>query len=93
MESATATRERLLARQRDLQNELAQVQRQLEQLETMVVASRWRYAPSGPKGRGTVYHTAVNRPCRLTSGPEEITLYEALQTGLIPCPRCKPKSA
>lgn len=25
--------------------------------------------------------------------PEEITLYEALQTGLIPCSRCRPRSA
>ena len=48
MESATAAQERLHARQRELQDELAQVQRQLKQLETTVVASRWRHAPSGP---------------------------------------------
>ncbi|WP_406257689.1 hypothetical protein [Streptomyces nigra] len=93
MESATAAQERLRARQQELQNELAQVQQHLKQLETMVVASQWRYAPSGPKGRGTVYHTTENRRCRLTNGPEEITLYEALQTGLSPCSQCRPKGA
>ncbi|MFI6352128.1 hypothetical protein ACIBJF_05545 [Streptomyces sp. NPDC050743] len=93
MESVTAAQERLRARQQELQDELAQVQRQLKQLETMVVASQWRHAPSGPKGRGTVYHATANRSCRLTNGPEEITLYEALQTGLVPCPKCRPKGA
>ena len=93
MESATAVQERLRARQQELQDELAQVQQHLKQLETTVIASQWRYAPSGPKGRGTVYHATANRSCLLTNGPEEITLYEALQTGLIPCSRCRPKSA
>jgi hypothetical protein len=58
-----------------------------------VVASRWRHAPSGPKGRGTLYHATTNRSCFPGSRPEEITLYEALQTGLGPCSRCRPKSA
>ncbi|MFE1433054.1 hypothetical protein ACFW5G_11695 [Streptomyces griseoaurantiacus] len=93
MESATAAKERLRTREQELQDELNEVQRQLEQLETMVVASQWRRAPSGPKGRGTVYHTATNRSCRLSNGHEEITLYEALQTGLTPCSTCKPRSA
>ncbi|MFE0256947.1 hypothetical protein [Streptomyces sp. NPDC059010] len=92
MESATAAQERLRARQQELQGELAQVQQQLKQVETTVVASQWRHAPSGPMGRGTVFHTGAER-CRPSNRPEEITLYEALQTGLVPCPRCKPKSA
>jgi hypothetical protein len=91
MESTAATRERLLARQQELRAELEQVQRHLEQMETMVVASQWRHAPSGPKGRGTRYHTGTDDRCKLTNGPETITLYEALQTGLAPCRTCKPK--
>jgi len=62
-------------------------------METMAVASQWRHAPSGPKGRGTVYHTGADDRYRLTNGPEIITLYKALQTGLTPCHRRKPKKA
>ncbi|WP_405672468.1 hypothetical protein [Streptomyces canus] len=91
MESATAAQERLRARQQELQDELAQIQQHLKQLETTVVASQWRHAPSGTKGRGTVYHTTANRRCHPTNRPEEITLYEALQTGLEPCSVCRPK--
>ncbi|MYW49606.1 hypothetical protein [Streptomyces sp. SID161] len=91
MESATAARERLLARQQELRAELEQVQRHLEQLETMVVASQWRHNPSGPKGRGTLYHTGTDDRCQPTNGPETITLYEALQTELAPCRTCRPK--
>ncbi|MER7200155.1 hypothetical protein CG723_45255 [Streptomyces sp. CB01635] len=93
MESAIVARERLLARKQELRDELEQVQRHLEQLETTVVASQWRHAPSGPMGRGTVYHTGTDDRCRLTNGPETITLYEALQTGLAPCSRCRPKQS
>ncbi|WP_445280212.1 hypothetical protein [Streptomyces sp. DSM 118148] len=74
MESATAAQERLRIREQELQDELNEVQRQPEQFETMVVASQWRHAPSGPKGRETVYPTATNRSCRLSNGPEQITL-------------------
>lgn len=92
MESAADARTRLRTRQQELKAELEQVQRHLDQLETTVVASQWRHAPSGPTGRGTVYHTGLDKRCRPTSGPETITLYEALLTELIPCPRCKPQS-
>ncbi|WP_121703336.1 hypothetical protein [Streptomyces sp. E5N298] len=92
MESATAASERLRARRQELTAELEQVQRQLNQLETHVVVSQWWQAPSGSMGRGTVYHTGTDERCRPSSKPDEITLYEALQAGLVPCRTCKPRN-
>jgi hypothetical protein len=93
MESATAARSRLQARRQELKAELAQVQRELEQLDTTVVVSQWWQAPSGAMGRGTVYHTGTDQQCRPQNSPDEITLYEALQAELLPCGRCRPKAA
>jgi hypothetical protein len=90
--AATAARTRLLARQQELQSELVEVQRQLEQLDTTVVVSQWWQAPSGPMGRGTTYHAEAAQRCRPQNKPDEITLYEALEAGLAPCPRCRPKA-
>jgi len=92
MESAFAARDRLRARQQELTDELDRVQRALGQLETTVVVSVWWTAPSGPKKRGTAYHTGKDRRCRPTGGPE-VTLYEALRAGLAPCGRCKPRGS
>ena len=91
MESPDAARARLRARQQELQVELGQVQRKLEQLDTTVVVSQWWQAPSGPTGRGTAYHTGTNQSCRPQNKPDEITLYQALEAGLAPCRTCKPK--
>ncbi|MFD8839752.1 hypothetical protein [Streptomyces griseofuscus] len=91
MESTTATRDRLLARQQELQSELGQVQQHLEQLDTKVIVSQWWQAPSGPAGRGTVYHTGLDERCRPQRSPDEITLYEALRAELVPCRTCRPK--
>ncbi len=106
METPNEARIRLGARQRELlteleqvQRQLEQVQRQLDQLETKVVVSAWWYAPSGPRGRGTVYHTGTDRRCPLRSpngrpgSPVEISLYEALRAELNPCGKCKPATA
>lgn len=93
MESATAARARLQERQQELKAELEQVQRHLDQLETTVVVSQWWQAPSGPMGRGTIYHTGTDQRCRPQNSPDEITLYEALQAELDPCRRCRPKAA
>lgn len=90
METPNEARIRLGARQRELLAELEQVQQQLDQLGTEVVVSgTWR-TPSGPRGRGTVYHTGTDLRCRPESIPKTISLYEALQAGLNPCGRCKP---
>lgn len=93
MESAPAARERLLARQQELRTEMEQVQRQLDQLETTVAVSQWWKKPSGPMGRGTIYHTDLESRCRPGNRPESISLYEALQANLAPCPTCKPAEA
>lgn len=93
MESATTARARLLARQQELHAELEHVQQQLDQLETKVLVSQWWQAPSGPKGRGTVYHSGAHQACLPASRPAHITLYEALRAGLGPCGRCNPKQA
>ncbi|MFD0224420.1 hypothetical protein ACWGPD_15375 [Streptomyces hirsutus] len=93
MESATAARARLHARQQNLTAELEQIQRQLTQLDTTVLVSQWWQAPSGSKGRGTVYHAETAYHCRPENKPEEITLYEALDAGLAPCGRCRPRRA
>jgi hypothetical protein len=93
MESADAARARLLERQRALEAELLQVQQHLGQLNTTVAVSKWWRKPSGPEGRGTVFHTGTDPRCRPGNRPDEITLYEALQAGLVPCGRCRPRSA
>lgn len=93
MESAIAAGTRLRGRQQELVAELEQVQRQLSQLETKVTVSQWWQKPSGPAGRGTIYHAGVDKRCRPTNRPEEITLYEALKAGLAPCSRCNPTRA
>jgi hypothetical protein len=93
MESAEAARVRLRARQQELQTELEHVQRKLEQLDTTVLVSQWWQAPSGPTGRGTVYHAKTAQHCRPQNSPNGITLYEALAAGLTPCVRCRPKAA
>ncbi|GHF26014.1 hypothetical protein GCM10017776_50620 [Streptomyces griseoluteus] len=91
METASAARTRLQERQQELRAELEQVQRQLDHLETKVAVSKWWKTPSGPMGRGTVYHTGWDKRCRPGNRPDEITLYEALQAGLVPCQKCRPK--
>ncbi|GAA2589055.1 hypothetical protein GCM10010304_36490 [Streptomyces roseoviolaceus] len=69
------------------------MQRQLSRLDTKVVVSQWCQAPSGPTGRGTIFHTGADERCRPTNKPDEVTLYEALRAGLVPCGRCRPTSA
>lgn len=93
MESAPAARIRLSARRQELLAELEQVQQQLDQLDTKVVVSQWWQAPSGPMGRGTVYHTGLEKRCRPVNFPDEITLYEALRVELSPCGKCRPTRA
>lgn len=90
METEHAARMRLSARQQELLAELAQVQRDLIQLDTQVVVSQWWDRPSGPYGRGTIYHTGLDKRCRPANQPDQITLYQALRVNLSPCPRCKP---
>ncbi|MFF7335469.1 hypothetical protein [Streptomyces sp. NPDC008150] len=90
MSTVTAVRERLQARQQELSAELDRVRQQLAQLDTRVIVSQWWQAPSGPMGRGSVYHTGLDGRCLPTHEPEEITLYEALDAGLVPCGRCRP---
>lgn len=92
METSDTARIQLEGRRRDLRAELEQVDRQLSQLDTKVVVSNWVDVPSGPGGRGTVYHTGMVKRCRPYSSPAEITLYEALSMGLNPCGTCKPSS-
>ncbi|GGK52124.1 hypothetical protein GCM10010094_10600 [Streptomyces flaveus] len=93
METASEARIRLGARRRELLAELGQVERQLAQLETKVFVSQWWQAPSGPQGRGTIYHTGTVQRCRPGNRPVEISLYEALREGLNPCGTCKPVTA
>lgn len=93
METADAARTRLQERRQVLTAELEQVQLQLGQLETKVVVSQWWQTPSGPMGRGTAYHTGLDKRCRPRNSPDEITLYEALQANLAPCPKCQPKKS
>lgn len=93
METETAARIRLSARQQQLLIELEQVKQELEQLDTQVVVSQWWDRPSGPYGRGTLYHSGLNEPCSPTNSPDQMTLYRALRVNLAPCPRCAPAKA